>query len=124
MSSKKWVLIGSSAWVALCGTGARGDVTITSRYSETTAVAKAFGVTAFGEPDGPLVTRTSTSTDFNPFNAQKLAQSDTVQFTTTSSSAFQDSSLNVLGAALISAQASGDTSASVSTSIGQGSTSG
>src|SRR3954471_2036304 len=108
MSQKKWTVLGCGIAVALSAASVRGNVTITSRYSETTAVAKAFGVTAFGEPDGPLVTRTSSSTDFNPFNAQKNAQSDTVQFTSTSSSAFQDSSLDLIGASLIGAHVSGD----------------
>src|SRR4051812_16226449 len=107
MSQKKWVIFGSSLAMGLIAASTRGDVTIASRYTETTAFAKGFGASGFGEPDGPTVSRTSTTNDFQPFSIQKIAQSDTVLFTTTESSAFQDSSLNLAGSSLISAHASG-----------------
>ena len=117
--SKRWIFLGVCGVVAgLSLADARGDVTVTGRYSETTAFAKGFGSPFFSEPDGPTVTRTLSATDLLPFTVSKSASSDTVLTTTTSSSASQDSSLTLAGLSLISAQASGDTFASASSSSG------
>jgi hypothetical protein len=95
-------------------------VTLDARSSEVTAAAKAYGVSLFGESDGPLSSHTDSTTglgDFTGRSASASSQSSSL-FTDANAYAFQNSTFTLDGANLTGASAYAEMTADGLTSSG------
>jgi hypothetical protein len=98
---------------------AQAAVVLTSRYSEVTATAKAYGISTFGESDGPSRSDTKTKTDYGAFSGQTATASSQSAFSTDANGyAYQNSYFTLNGSNLAGASAGGDLTADGVTSSG------